>query len=244
MTKTLVLLHGGSHGSWCWAPLLAELDRQPGPFGRLLALDMPGCGRKRGRDVADKTLASIVAELNQDIRDAGLTEIVLVGHSIAGILLPMMVAADPALFSHLIYLTTSLPREGESILSMMGTSLHGQDPEHVGWPVDPATPPMELFQAMFAPDLTPEQVAWLMSEVAQDVTPAAVATEPATRHGYAGRVPATYVVTLRDPILPPVWQRRFAERAGCDVIVEIDTPHEPFVSHPALLAETLREIVA
>ncbi|MNF11871.1 hypothetical protein D3C80_2131970 [compost metagenome] len=51
---------------------------------------------------------------------------------------------------------------------------------------------------------------------------------------------ASYVLTLRDDILPPLWQRRFAERLGCEEVVEIDTPHEPFVSHPELLAEVLR----
>lgn len=240
----IVLLHGGSHGSWCWSPLRPALEAT-GHFDRIIALDMPGCGTKRGRDVGAETLSSIVAELNGELRAAGIAGAILVGHSIAGILLPMMAARDPDLFSQLIYLATSLPEEGESVLAMMGTTLHGADPDHVGWPADPATlPPAEMAAAMFAPDLTPAQVEWLLGEVAQDVTPPAVATAAATRIGYDGHIPATYVVTLRDPILPPTWQRRFAERARCGTIVEIDTPHEPFVSHPGLLARTLQEIAS
>ena len=241
--KDLVFLHGGSHGSWCWAPLLAEMDRRPGRFGRVLALDMPGSGAKRGRSVSDETLQSVAAELNSDIRDAGFRDVILIGHSIAGVLLPMMAAADPDLFASLIFLATSVPREGESVMDMMGNTLHGQDPDHVGWPLDPSTPPADMALAMFGPDLTPDQLTWLMAEVARDVTPPAVALQAATHAGYDGTIPSTYIVTLRDPILPAPWQRRFAERARCRTIVEIDTPHEPFVSHPALLADTLQRLV-
>src|SRR5690606_10400238 len=123
----------------------------------------------------------------------------------------------------------------------LGTSLHGEDPDHVGYPIDPATSsPEALSIAMFGQDLSAAQLTWLLSEVAQDSTPSAVALEPATRAGYEGLLPATYIITQRDNIPPPLWQRRFAERAGAGRIIEIDTPHEPFVSHPALLAEVLR----
>jgi len=40
--------------------------------------------------------------------------------------------------------------------------------------------------------------------------------------------------------LPPNWQRRFAEHLGCEELIEIDAPHEPFVSDAELLADVLR----
>jgi len=214
---------------------------------------MPGCGLKRSRDPSALTLADIVTELNNDIRSAGLQDVVLIGHSIAGAILPSMAGADPGLFSHLIYLTTSVPLEGHSVNQTMGTSLHGTNPNEVGFPLDPLTTPREqLAVAMFGPDLSGEQLQWLMGEAMLDRTPDAVASGAVTRNGYESSEKGkgfggekTYVLTLRDPILPPEWQRRFAERAGVpkERVVEIDTPHEPFVSHPELLAETLRSII-
>lgn len=205
---------------------------------------MPGCGSKRERDTTNETLASIVAELNQDIRDAQLSDVILVGHSISGVLLPMMVAADRTLFSSLIYISASLPLDGESIYEMMGTKLHGQDTEHVGWPVDVATtPPSEMAQVMFGPGLTSEQFTWLMAEVAKEKMPHAINIEPATREGYNGTIQASYIITLRDPILPVEWQRKFADRAFCKKVLEIDTPHEPFVSHPVLLTKALEQLL-
>lgn len=239
----LILLHGGNHGSWCWAPLLEELAKDKARFERIITLDMPGCGSKRGRDNAHLTLAAVVQELNDDLRTAGVSQGILLGHSIAGILLPMMAVEDPTLYSQLIYLATSLPAEGQTVMELLGTGLHGEDPDHVGYPIDPVTSsPEALSSAMFGQDLSEAQLRWLLSEVAQDSTPLAVAMEPAKRAGYAGLLPSTFILTLRDNILPPRWQRRFAERAGAGRIIEIDTPHEPFVSHPALLADVLRSL--
>jgi pimeloyl-ACP methyl ester carboxylesterase len=237
--KDVVFLHGGSHGSWCWAPLLEALRKKPGPWGRLIALDMPGCGQKRGRGAGGLTMADIARALNDEVRAAGVGGAVLLGHSIAGMILPLMALDSPALFSALFHLATIAPAEGQTI-----GELHA--PEEMGMTMDPFSMPLEdYFKAMFCPDFTPAQTAWLLREIVQDVTPAALMAEPARRKGYEKLgLPTTYIVTTRDPILPPSWQRRFAGRHHATKIVEIDTPHEPFVSHPALLAETLRDLMA
>lgn len=240
----LVLLHGGQHGSWCWEPLLGVLNQQPTCFRRVITLDMPGCGTKRGRDIASMRLGDVVAELNQDLRDIGVSQAVLLGHSIAGTLLPMMAVADPALYAQLLYLACALPDEGQSIIELLGTTLHGESPDHVGWPLNPATAtPQELAIAMFGQDLSAESLGWLLREVRLDATPPCVSTEPVSRSGYSGLVRAAYIITQRDNILPAAWQRRFAQRAEASQLIEIDTPHEPFVSHPELLARVIQDLV-
>src|SRR5262245_33291671 len=243
--KDLVFLHGGGHGSWCWDPLLHELRKQPDRFGRLLALDVPGAGTKRGRDASGETIGSIARSLDGELRAAGIRGAALIGHSLAGVLMPRMAAEDPSLFSDLVFLQTSAPREGQTILDQMGTGLHGSDPERVGYPVDFAElAKPEGFTKMFGADLDAEQLRWLLAETGRDATPMALVAEPVSRIGYdPGRFRTVYVLAKRDPILPPEWQRRFAERLGCARIVEIDTPHEAFISHPALLADTLRQVV-
>lgn len=80
----LVLLHGGNHGSWCWEHFVEALNQQPGCFDRVITLDMPGCGKKRGRDVASLRLDDVVNELNEDLHALGVNQAVLLGHSIAG----------------------------------------------------------------------------------------------------------------------------------------------------------------
>ena len=240
----LLFLHGGSHGSWCWRPLIQLLEDSR-YTGRLIALDMPGCGAKRGQHAAAETLGSIAAALNAELRSAGIDHAALIGHSIAGALMPIMAAADPALFSRLIFLAASAPNEGESVAGMMGTGVHGEDPAKVGFPLDPKTTPVaDLCLAMFGPDLSEPQLASLMKEVALDVTPPALFQEPVSRDNYPAGHRASYILTTRDPILPPAWQRRFADRLACEAVIDLDAPHEPFLSHPSDLAAVLLRILA
>ena len=243
--QDLVFLHGGGHGSWCWNPLFAELAKAPGRFGRRIALDVPGAGRKRGQDAGRETISSIARSLNDELRAAGVRSAALIGHSLAGVVMPRMAAEDPPLFADLVFLQTSAPLEGQTIADQMGTGLHGQDPDRVGYPVDIAkVSGADMFTALFGVDLDPDRLRWLLAETSKDATPRALVEEPVSRSGYdPTRFRTVYVLAKRDPILPPEWQRRFADRLGCAQIVEIDTPHEAFLSHPALLADTLRRLL-
>jgi pimeloyl-ACP methyl ester carboxylesterase len=231
--RDIVLLHGGSHGSWCWRDFLPALERA-GHTGRVLLLDMPGCGAKRALQNDTRTLAEIAEGLSNEVAAAKLHAPLLIGHSIAGILLPHMApVAD-----HLCYLTASMPSRNQSIMQMMGSTLRGVDPTVVGWPVEGEMP--DRFRAMFGPDIAPETFDWMLSEIAQDMHPACLNGEAITLQSTPGTV-ASYIVTQRDPILPPCWQGRFAERVGARDLYEIDTPHEPFISHPDLLATLIVE---
>lgn len=227
--RDIVLLHGGSHGSWCWRDFLPALNRA-GHSGQVLALDMPGCGTKRRQANQTQSIADIAQHLVDEVAQANLNSPLLIGHSIGGILLPYMAPA----FDHVCYLAASMPTIGQSITEMMGTSLRGIDPTVIGWPVEGSM--AERFHAMFGPDIDPAVFAWMMSEIAQDVHPACLNSEAITRQSTPG-IATSYIAAQRDPILPPVWQGRFAERVGARDVYEIDAPHEPFLSHPDLLAE-------
>jgi pimeloyl-ACP methyl ester carboxylesterase len=236
--KDLVLLHGGGHGSWCWGPLLEEW-RSAGPaFERSFALDTPGAGKKRGQSTDNLTIAGIAHSLNEELRAAQVRGAALIGHSLAGVLMPVMAAEDPSLFSDLIYLQTSAPEEGQNVLQQMADIAGpGKQPDRHSR--------LARFKRLFGLELSDEMLRWMVREASQDVTPRTLVEEPIDRHGYhPARFRATYVVALRDPILPPEWQRRFAARLGCQRTLEIDTPHEPFLSHPKLLIATLRPLFA
>lgn len=245
MTTALAFLHGGQHGSWCWERLLQALPAQETAWDLVVTLDVPGCGRKRGQADPSASLASVAQTLHAELRATGAQQVLLVGHSMAGVLLPHLAAIDPAFYKHLVYLSACVPRVGDSILSTMGGTLRGVDPCVVGWPLDPlSTPPLQMMQAMFGPDLDEATLAHLMTQAAQDVWPEGLPSETMMLDPRDLAVPATYIATLRDPILPPVWQGRFAERAGARAMPTLDTPHEAFLSHPAELARLLQQIAS
>lgn len=243
-------LHGGGQGSWVWEQTIAAMRVQsraamraqaPDAIGRVLALDVPGCGVKRGRDTANISIDDIAAELLADIEAAGLRDVVLVGHSQAGQPMPHMLERQPALFRRAVYITCSIPLPGQTVLGMVGNSVHGANPEEVGWPLDPQIHSMEeRMAACFCNDMSPEEATAFMSLLGKDAWPMASYTHTDWRQGQLGAVPASYVLCLRDNILPVPWQETFAARYKTERIIRIDAGHQPMTTRPHSLAEILR----
>ncbi|HMP55706.1 MAG TPA: alpha/beta fold hydrolase [Novosphingobium sp.] len=155
MMADFAFLHGGGQGGRVWAETIAAMQELGGEGMRCLALDAPGCGGKRGRDTSAIPFAAIAEELVAEVRAAGLRDVVLVGHSQAGMTMPDMARIAPGLFGRLVFLTCSAPPDGVTTIEQMGSGLHGSHPDQVGWPVDPATTTMaERYRAMFCNDMS------------------------------------------------------------------------------------------
>lgn len=231
------LLHGGGQGSWVWDAVVPLLHAAG---ARVLALDVPGCGTKRGREVSEIDSAAVAAELVEDCRAAGFDDVVLVGHSLAGAILPRMTAIDPGRFSRLVYLSCSAPPPGVSFRGQMGQGLHGEHPDEVGWPVDPAKQSSdERYRLMFCNDMSHDDATVFLAKMGQDIWPMDPLTCTDHRYDHIAAVPSSYIVCLRDAGLPEAWQRRFAARLHCDRVVTIDSGHQAMTTQPEALTRLL-----
>src|SRR5262245_37548497 len=85
----LVLVHGNGHASDCWELTIDEV-RRLAPALTVLAIDLPGRRGKPG-DLRTLTIADCVESVVCDIEDAGLRDIVIIGHSMAGLTIPGVV---------------------------------------------------------------------------------------------------------------------------------------------------------
>jgi len=233
-------LHGGGQGSWVWDETIAALRLQADEDLRCLALDAPGCGTKRGRDTAAIAFPEIAGELVDDIEAAGLRDVVLVGHSQAGMTMPDMAALAPGLFRRLVFVSCSAPLPGVTTLEQMGNSVHGANPDQVGWPVDPQTTTMEdRYRAMFCNDMTPAQADTFLARLGSDMWPACCYSHRAWAYDHLVALPVSYVTCLRDASLPVEWQERFAARLHADRVTRIDAGHQAMNTRPHGLAEIL-----
>lgn len=235
-----VFLHGGGQGGWVWDETIAALNRQSGGAANCLALDAPGCGTKRGRDTSGMDYAAVIAEFVGDLEISGLTDVVLVGHSQAGMVLPLIAEARADLVRRLVYVTCSAPLPGVTTLEQMGQGVHGQNDEEVGWPVNPATHSMEQrYRLMFCNDMDDTAATAFLNKLGQDGWPACCYAERGWRYDHLAAVPTTYVYALRDLSLPMVWQERFAARLQADREYRIDAGHQVMNTRPEALAEAL-----
>ena len=132
--RNVILLHGASHGAWCWTPITPRLAAREIPS---VAVDLEGHGLlarspkarwNRPFDPAafateltplTSVTASSAAELLiEQIRTIGGGEpCVVVAHSMGGVVATAAAERAPELFSHLMYVSAVAPVSGRSAAS-------------------------------------------------------------------------------------------------------------------------------
>jgi pimeloyl-ACP methyl ester carboxylesterase len=111
----LVLVHGGGFAADSWELTVAEV-RRLAPELNVVPLDMPGRRHVPG-DLREMLVADYVDSLVGDIENAGLEDLVIVGHSLGGMMLPGVVTKlGAARVREMIFAAALLPAEGTSIV--------------------------------------------------------------------------------------------------------------------------------
>ena len=214
---TIVLTHGAFHSSWCFEPLVAELEAR----GVTTALvDLP---------LTDLTEDAAAVTAVLDTIDG---PVILLGHSYGGAV--VTVAGNHPTVERLVYLTALGPDAGE--LGSGGPMTIGEEfllTMRVGEDGIPFIDP-ELAAQIFYPDIDSDEAAQWATKLRPGNTGGSVVVEKAAWRS----TPSTYVVCTDDPILLVDGQRAVAERMGADV-VEMPGDHSPMVARPAELADIL-----
>ena len=232
---TFALVHGAWHGAWCWDRLTPELVA----LGhRVVTMDLP-CddGSATFDDYAD-----IVCDA---IADVPGEDLIPVGHSLAGMTIPLVAARRPV--RRLVYLCALLPLPGHSLAEQMAEDSAMLNPDYS--------------KGLGDSDVEGRRT-WVDKDIAcrhlfgdcDDETASAAFDRLLPQGTAAYRMPfslpalpevsSTYVVCAGDLMVNPDWSRRVAEeRLGADV-VEMPGGHSPFLSRPKDLAEVLDRLAA
>jgi len=234
----LVLVHGGEHAADCWNLVVAELWRQE-PELRTLAVDLPGRGRTPG-DLATATIGEWVDSVVADIERERLGDIVIAGHSMAGVTVPGVVAKlGSARVREMVLVTAFVPRQGQAIVDTIGGPLavfarlaaRGGRPFKV---------PRMAAQYAFCNGMTREQRRLAMSSLCNES--ARIPGEPVDRSGFPDDVPRTWILTTRDRALSQKSQHAsIAALGGVHEVIPVDACHDVMFSHPEHLAQILLE---
>jgi pimeloyl-ACP methyl ester carboxylesterase len=159
--STYLLVHGAWHSGQCWervVPLLTSAGH------RVLAPSLTGHGDRAhllSREVGLDTHADDIVRL---ITDEDLTDVILVGHSYAGLVISSAANRIPDRIAHLVYLDAMVPQDGESAADVMPVAqdlIDRATQSDSGWRVPPLPempPPTGLFGIT-----DPADAAWLRS---------------------------------------------------------------------------------
>jgi pimeloyl-ACP methyl ester carboxylesterase len=107
--KEFVLVHGASHGAWCWDDVAAKL-REAGH--RVVTLDLPGHGR-RAAEAGRASMESYGRAVADAMARESVSRGVLVGHSMGGPVIQKAAERAPGRVAHLVFLAAVvLPSRG------------------------------------------------------------------------------------------------------------------------------------
>lgn len=236
-SPALVLVHGGQHTGRCWQPTVDALARIA-PDVKTLSVDLPGRGRTPG-DLATLTIAQCVDSVVAQIEEAGLGEVVLVGHSMAGLTVPGVAAAlGPERVRRLVMVACCVPQQGRSIVDTLAGPFRvmAARAARSGKPAKPM--PRLMADLMFCNGMTKEQRSFVHDQLCGEAS--TITAERVDRSALSPQIPRSWVLPLQDRSLRPKQQRRYIDNlGGVDDVVEVDACHDVMVSHPDELAAVL-----
>lgn len=234
----LVLVHGGAHAADCWDLTIAELACQE-PKLRVLAVDLPGRGRKPA-DLATSTLTAWADSVVADVDEAGFDDIVIVGHSMAGLTVPGVVTRlGPSRVRELILAAAFIPPQGLSVVDVLRGPLAPL--ARMGVRINKSfAMPTAAARLAFCNGMTRDQRTYALARIYAE-SPRVIA-EAIDRRGLPDEVPRTWIMTLQDRALSTRQQRDcIAALGGVDTLICVDTCHDLMYSEPKRLAEILLE---
>lgn len=227
-----VLLHGGLHRGSCWDLVGRELVAGG---HQVVAPDLPvdddAAGAMEWAGVAITAIDRLPGHVAAD-------DVIVVGHSIAGLCVPVVAALRPV--RRMVFVAALVPVPGETFMDELA-----KNPGAVSFPAPQATGEgpfgltWESVREGFYHDC-PEALAQEAFRTLRHQS-FTVFTERCPLDRWPD-VPSTYLLMTDDHALDVDWARRVAvDKLGADV-VELDGGHSPFFARPGELCDVLDEI--
>ncbi|MFF2380772.1 alpha/beta fold hydrolase [Streptomyces sp. NPDC058108] len=236
--STYLLVHGAWHNGECWKRVVPLLEAAG---HRVLAPSLTGYGDTAHLLGPEVGLDTHVDDIVGLIVDEDLTDVILVGHSYAGLVVSSAANRVPDRIAHLVHLDAMVPRDGESAADVMPVTQALIDlalASDSGWRVPPLPelpPPAGLFGVT-----DPEDVAWLRTMLSDQ--PVRCLQQPVTLDDPAlDAVPRTHIHCTAG--LPDGFARRPVPATQPDgtpaQVWELATGHDCMITMPAELTGLL-----
>ncbi|RED37388.1 alpha/beta fold hydrolase [Paenibacillus sp. VMFN-D1] len=227
--STFVLVHGSWHGAWCWENIIPKLEEEG---HRVIAFDLPGHGQDQTpfseinlKSYTDRLIAVLEKETEK---------VILVGHSMAGMVISQVAEYLPEKIEKLVYLCAFLPQNGQSLFQTFEIVDLGDDAPTAVF-IDEAQTYIglreEAIQSHFFADCTEEDFKYAREKLCLEplmpsITPVQLSDEK------FGSVPRVYIEGLKDRAIPIQLQRAMYAQTTCEKVITMDSDHSPFYSHP------------
>lgn len=231
--KTYVLVHGAWHGGWAWDAVRPLLER---PGIRVLAPTLKGLAGRQNENGPNVNLDTHIHEVIALLDKEQLRNIVLVGHSYAGMVVTGVCDQRPERIAHVVYLDAFLPESGQSLYDLVPPAARAkarQDTKEKGEGYK-ALPPSAAIWGVTGPAL---------EDINRRMTPHPAMTneQPVVlKRGGPYAVPRRTYIDCTQPSMPPFVPIK--ARVKTDPrwnYIAVPAGHEVPLTHPRLVADIL-----
>lgn len=111
-----VLVHGAWHGGWCWKKVKVLLEARG---HTVYTPTLTGLGERSHLLTPQVDLSTHIQDIISVLEYEDLYNVILVGHSYAGMIISGVAEKAGSRLSHLVYLDAYLPEDGKSIVDYL-----------------------------------------------------------------------------------------------------------------------------
>lgn len=226
--KNYILVHGAWHGSWCWEEVALKL-KQLGH--NVLTPDLPGHYNNKC-DFKYINLSKYVDYITQLVKNSP-DNMILVGHSMAGVIISQVAENIPDKIDHLIYISAFIPQDKSSLLD---------EEKQAKIPTVSLAITVDESECAISLKDDPKQIRELFFNCCNDSDAAYALSnlqkqplhpfidKASLSNGRFGNVSKLYIECLQDNAIRIEDQRRMHSKTAACNVKTLDTDHSPFFS--------------
>ena len=230
---TYVVVHGAWSGAWAWEPVATELEAK----GKTVTVvELPAHGTDM-TPISDATLDAYVAKVERAV-DAASGPVVLVGHSLGGVIISRVAEQEPEKIAKLVFVAGFVPKDGDSALALAMTDAASHLKPTVNQ--DQGTGDVDLTELVdvFCADCSAAEQSQLLAHYRTEPI-APLATPVHITAANWGSVAKYYVYTQQDHAISYSSQQTQTAAVTFVKTALLDSSHSPFQAHPDELVNAL-----
>jgi pimeloyl-ACP methyl ester carboxylesterase len=221
-----------------WDAVRSDLESKG---NKVIVIELPG----HGADHTPTHTLSLDVYRDKVVDAISKTDgkVVLVGHSMGGMVVTSVAEKIPSKISKLVYIGAFLPASGQSIGELAATDADSK----LGPQLVESADHLTL-------DVKRDSLAYLFigdgSQATKDQVLAHYRAEPAIpfgnkvtlTHENFGSVEKAYIKTMQDIVISPGLQDRMITAANIKAVYPVNSSHSPFLSQPHVISDLLIKI--
>lgn len=237
--KTYVLVHGAMTDGTVWFKIKPLLEAKG---NKVVVVNLPGHGKDN--TPVDNINYNLYASVIADSINAQSSKVILVGHSMAGLLIASVAEKIPSKIEALVFLAAFMPQNGHSVFQLNGSDKQSQFGPNllIDSAKTSATMKLNMIEKVFCADCSNSDKALLiLSHKAEPLAP--LAEKVILNESIYDNIPKYSIQTLYDNAVGYNIQKELSLNSkNVRKVFIIKSGHLPFLSKPAQLAAILQSI--